>query len=311
TATARLFGRAAGSTGEAALALHGSLVHPAVVASAVLDPGGAADFEARLLAALDGPNGITWLAARCTGADVGLRAAAAAYIAADRLDQRVAPEVAALTHAPAAIADGAAALGRGDPGVALQRLLTDDPELADVATDATVDVLSWGSMSRGTRLLARAFDDGSPRVTSLGDDTLADAAGPPRSLRDLLAGLGHRDLGQPGEIDVRLLLGVDSRRRVIVDVPGPQDWSLAGHNPDGRSLVTNLRAIAGEVTTYEQGIVEALHRAGVRPGDDVLLIGHSEGGIVAVDAARHLTASGEFHVSHVVTAGAPIGLVAA
>jgi pimeloyl-ACP methyl ester carboxylesterase len=147
-------------------------------------------------------------------------------------------------------------------------------------------------------------------VTSLGDDTAADATGPPRSLRDVLAGLGRRDLGQPGEIDLRLLDGVDDRRRVIVDVPGTKDWSLAGHNRDVTSLVTNLRAIAGGVTTYERGIVEALHSAGVRPGDDVLLVGHSEGGMVAVDAARHLTASGEFHVSHVVTAGAPIGLVA-
>jgi hypothetical protein len=310
TAAARLFGRAAGSTGEAALALHGYLVHPAILASTVLDPGGAAQFEARLLAALDGPNGITWLAARCTGIDVGLRSAAAAYIAADRLDQRLVPGVEALAHAPAAIAEGAAAMRRGDVDAALQRLLTDDPELADLAMRATADILGGGSLSNGTRLLSRAFDDGAPRVTSLGDEVVADTAGPPRNLRDLMAGLAHRNLGGPGEIDVRLLDGADGRRRVIVDVPGTKDWSPALHNRDVTSLVTNLRAIAGEVTTYERGIVEALHGAGVRPGDDVLLIGHSEGGMVAVDAARHLAASGELHVSHVVTAGAPIGLVA-
>jgi hypothetical protein len=310
TAAARLFGRAAGSTGEAALALHSYLAHPDVVASTVLDPGGAAQFAARLLAALDGPNGITWLAARCTVVDVRLRAAAAAYIAADRLDQRITPEVDALLHAPAAVADGAAAFGRGDPTAALQRLLTDDPELADLAMGATAGVLAGGSLSNGTRLLSRAFDDGSPQVTSLGDDAAADTAGPPRTLRDVVAGLARRDLGQPGEIDVRLLDGADGRRRVIVDVPGTKDWSLAGRNSDVTSLVTNMRAIAGEVTTYERGIVDALHRAGVQPDDDVLLVGHSEGGMVAVDAARHLVASGEFHVSHVVTAGAPIGLVA-
>src|SRR5215472_16753073 len=159
TAAARLFGSAAGSTGEAALRLHGYLVHPAVIASAVLDPGGAGEFEARLLAALDGPNGITWLTARCSAVDMGLRAAAAAYIAADRLDQRIVPEVDALVHAPAAIADAAAAFGRGAPGAALQRLLTDDPELADLAIGASADVFNWGSVSGGTRLLSRAFDD--------------------------------------------------------------------------------------------------------------------------------------------------------
>jgi hypothetical protein len=310
TAAARLFGRAADITGEAALAMHGYLVHPAVVASTLLDPGGAAEFEARLLAALDGPNGVTWLAARCAGVDVGLRAAAAAYIAADRLDERIEPDIDALAQAPAAIAGSAAALARGDPGAALQRLLTDDPELADLAIGTTAAVFGKVALSEGRRLLSRAFADGSPQVTSLGDDAVADAAGPPRSLRDVLAALGHRDLGRPGEIDVRLLEGADGRRRVIVDVPGTKDWSLAVHNRDVTSLVTNLHAIAGEVTTYEQGILEALHRAGVQPRDDVLLVGHSEGGMVAVDAARHLAATGEFHVSHVVTAGAPIGLVA-
>src|SRR5882757_7070037 len=95
-AAARLFGRAAGDTGEVALALHGYLVHPAVLGSAVLDPGGVAEFERRLLVALDGPAGVTWLSARCAGVDVGLRATAAAYLGADRLDARLAPELGAV-----------------------------------------------------------------------------------------------------------------------------------------------------------------------------------------------------------------------
>jgi pimeloyl-ACP methyl ester carboxylesterase len=50
-------------------------------------------------------------------------------------------------------------------------------------------------------------------------------------------------------------------------------------------------------------------RAGVRPDDDVVLVGHSEGGMVAVNAATHFAGSGEFHVGHVITAGAPAGLL--
>jgi pimeloyl-ACP methyl ester carboxylesterase len=53
-----------------------------------------------------------------------------------------------------------------------------------------------------------------------------------------------------------------------------------------------------------------MHRAGVRPGDDVMLVGHSEGGLVAVQAAAACAASKRFHITHVVTAGAPIGLTA-
>ncbi|HJQ41608.1 MAG TPA: hypothetical protein VJ831_00860, partial [Jatrophihabitantaceae bacterium] len=42
----------------------------------------------------------------------------------------------------------------------------------------------------------------------------------------------------------------------------------------------------------------------------VLLVGHSEGGLVAVNAARHAVADGEFDITHVITAGAPIGRIA-
>jgi hypothetical protein len=309
-AAARLFGAAAGETAEAALALHGYLVHPAVVAAGVLDPVGAADFEVRLLAVLDGPSGVTWLAARCAGVDVGLRAGAAAYLGADRLEERFAPALGAVVHAPKAVGDSALALALGEPNDAWQELLTDDPELADLAVRGSAALLGAGSVAASFRLLSGLLGDGNARVSDLGEDPTADAAGPPRGLRDVLAGLARRNLGRPGEIDVRLLDGADGRRWVIVDVPGTKDWSLSPHNRDVTSLATNLRAISGEPTTYERGVVEAMRRAGVQPDDQVLLVGHSEGGLVAVDAAKHLASTGEFRVTHVVTAGAPIALVA-
>jgi hypothetical protein len=309
-AAARVFGAAAGDTAQAMLALHGYLVHPAIFAAAVLDPAGAADFEVRLVGALDGPSGVTWLATRCAGVDVALRAAAAAYLGADRLEERVAPVLGGLVHAPKAVGEATQALARGQPNEAWQELLTDDPELADLAVRATGTLLGAGSVTASFRLVGGLLGDGSARVTDLGEDPMADATGPPRGVRDVTAGLARRNLGRPGEIDVRLLDGADGRRRVIVDVPGTKDWSLALHNHDVTSLATNLRAISGEVTTYERGIVEAMRRAGVQPDNEVLLVGHSEGGLVAVDAAKHLASTGEFRVTHVVTAGAPIALVA-
>ncbi|HEY2982943.1 MAG TPA: hypothetical protein VGJ38_02245, partial [Jatrophihabitantaceae bacterium] len=82
------------------------------------------------------------------------------------------------------------------------------------------------------------------------------------------------------------------------------------HSGDVTSIATNLRALRGAVTTYERGVLEAMRQAGVGPDDDVLMVGHSEGGMVAVNAARRAAASGEFRVRHVVTAGAPLGLIA-
>ncbi len=59
-------------------------------------------------------------------------------------------------------------------------------------------------------------------------------------------------------------------------------------------------------TTYEAGVVEAMRQAGVRPDDDVVLLGHSEGGMVALNTAIH--GAGGFRVTSVITAGAPVGL---
>ncbi len=308
TAAARLFARAGGDTAAASVALHGYLIDPDVLVSAPLDPVGAARFEATLMAALDGPGGLTWLAARCAATDLGLRAAAATYLGADRLDERLEPELDAVARAPKAALDAAVRLSGGDPGGALQQLITDDPQLADLGIGVAGDVLGAGSVAAGARLVGLPFADGVPRISDLGGDH---GLGAPRSLEDLLAGLARRDEGRPGEIDVHFLDGGSARtRKVVVDIPGTKDWSLALQSSDVTSIATNLRALRGAVTTYERGVLEAMRRAGVGPDDDVLMVGHSEGGMVAVNAARRAAASGEFRVRHVVTAGAPLGLIA-
>jgi pimeloyl-ACP methyl ester carboxylesterase len=97
---------------------------------------------------------------------------------------------------------------------------------------------------------------------------------------------------------------------VIVEIPGTKDWNVSQlTDPDVTNAGTNLRALAGERTTYEKGVIAALDAAGVRNDDDITLIGHSLGGVIAVNTARDLTARGR-NVSHVITAGAPISSVA-
>ena len=104
--------------------------------------------------------------------------------------------------------------------------------------------------------------------------------------------------------------GTDGRRRAIVDIPGTKSWNPAPV-ADVTSVGTDILAIAGHDTSYERGVFAALADAGVRPDDQVMLVGHSEGGIVAVNAARDAAASGRFRVTHVVTAGSPVGALAA
>src|SRR5262249_31927110 len=139
---------------------------------------------------------------------------------------------------------------------------------------------------------------------------------PPHGFADLVAGLTYRDAeasgSHQGDIDVRGVQDAGGSRSYIVDIPGTKDWHVMPGLHEGplNDLGTNLHAMGGQSAAYEQGVAEALREAGAGPGDPVMLVGHSQGGIVATDAADHFVTSGQFNVTHVVTLGAPVGRLA-
>jgi PGAP1-like protein len=299
-AMARRFGHVATDSGGAALTLHGYLVDPGIVTSGLADPAGLANFEADLLDALDGYHGLSWVAAQCAAIDVELRAAAAAYLEADRAAIALRDHAAGLVGCTPAAVHALALLAGGSPiPHSLETLLTDDPALVDAIMNAGPVI--WGNLS------APLLADGHAKVIDAGIDA---TGAPPRSLADVVSALARRNHGRPGEIDVRIITGADGTRRAIVDIPGTKTWDPADV-ADVTGPVTNMRALVGAPTTYEKGVLQAMQRAGVRPTDDVMLVGHSEGGMVAVQAALSCAKSGRFRVRHVVTAGAPIGLTVA
>jgi pimeloyl-ACP methyl ester carboxylesterase len=278
-------------------------------ATAVLDPAGAARVELLLVASLDGPHGISAVLRSCHEVGVLLQAAARHYAEADAAAAVVGPLLHALEALPGSLARAGWDVVTGRIGRSWQDVLTGDPELADLLERAAVG----GDLAAASATAATLYPDGRPQVDALGSDATETA--PPRSVADLLTGLARRDDGRHGEIDVRILSGAATggpgshQRRVIVDIPGAKDWDVTRRkDSDVTNLGTSLRALAGEPSTYEAGVIDALRQAGVRPDDDVLLVGHSQGGMVAVNAARDLAGGGEFHVSHVITAGAPIGI---
>lgn len=299
----RRFGGVGAETSGSALSLHGYLADPALLSSALLDPVGFAEFEYELLAALDVWQGLSWAAAECGGIDLELQLAARAYAEVDRLAGDVHDSVVGVVDLPGAVGHGAATLARtGDPVRAVYAVLADDPQVADLAVNA----LGLPGLLSAT---ARLLPDGRGLAVDTGVDRAPVATAPPRRLTDLVGDLDRRNGDRRhGEIDVRIITGPDGRRRVVVDITGTKSWALTP-TPDITSLTTNGRALVGERTAYEQGVIAALRDAGVGPADEVMLVGHSEGGLVAVNTARDVTRSGEFDVTHVITAGAPIGLV--
>lgn len=101
----------------------------------------------------------------------------------------------------------------------------------------------------------------------------------------------------------------------IAYVPGTQEWAVnAGEN--AFDATSNVAAMASPaLAASERGVEQALAMAGAVAGARVLLVGHSQGGIISANLA---TRSGfhffnskvpptDFKVVGLVTAGAPIG----
>ncbi len=241
--------------------------------------------------------------ARCRELRDALATAASQY---EHADDATAADVLGLAVAagPGVLAAGRSLLGglvhlagTSDLPGALQEVATGDPALVDAA------MLGSGALPLDV-LVAGMYPDGSPALTDTGVDPYSCA---PRSVTDVIAALAARDAASDtgGAIDVMLITGPDGTRRAIVDIPGTKTWTPA-ESRDVTSLATNARSLVGRPTTYAAGVLLALRRAGVRADEPVLLAGHSQGGMVAVEVAARARQSGEFNVTHVVTAGSPV-----
>lgn len=303
---------ATGAITSALRVLARCLTEPAMISAAVLDPVGAAQIVALAGVATAGAAGAL---AACQSVAAGLRLAAGCYRAADELDRRLAPVLSAGLRLPPALAPLTCLPGPLG-GSGLQARLTADPELADLAVQlATLAGTGGLPMPGGTTalagLLAGRFTDGTPAVSARPGLPTGDGAGPPRSTADLIRALAlrgeHNDGG--GAVDVRILDG-PAGRRVIVDITGTTVWNLdpRRRTPQVSDLGTNLRALANRPSVFERGVLQALRQAGVRPGEPIMLVGHSQGGMIAARLAGQLRHEAGFTVTHLVTAGSPIGL---
>lgn len=167
-------------------------------------------------------------------------------------------------------------------------------------------------------LLAQAYDDGPvavrevPAAVPAGADAPDDVGDLVEHLRQLSELSGPASPEHDGTFEVQTLAAPDGSRRHVVYLPGTDDMTTLPWTQDGtaRDMAGNLQLLAGQDTGYTRGVLDALGQAGVRPGEPVLLAGHSQGGM----AAAHLLAHGgdaPYELGHAVTVGAPTSQVAA
>ncbi len=113
--------------------------------------------------------------------------------------------------------------------------------------------------------------------------------------------------GSEGQVQVVRIDHGDGPPSWIVQIPGTQVWDPErGDNPVDLTSNANMMAMPDQ-TVIEQQVAEAMRQAGIEPGQDVMLTGHSQGGITAASMATDPAILEEFHITSVVTGGSPIG----
>ncbi|PVG82051.1 hypothetical protein DDE18_15305 [Nocardioides gansuensis] len=171
------------------------------------------------------------------------------------------------------------------------------------------------------RLLALLFgNDSAYSVTAHDIDQSQHLTSTPTSLTDLLRSLndtneldavknedGENHLN--GAIQIQKIVDAQGDERHIVYIPGTDDMGpVPERDETTRDMLTNYQLIGGMDTAYGQGIADAMRDAGLS-GKDVMLVGHSQGGMVSTSLAADPEFAREFHVRHVVTAGSPTAQV--
>ena len=108
---------------------------------------------------------------------------------------------------------------------------------------------------------------------------------------------------EAGVISIQRVEHADGRVSWVVYVPGTTDWTSGDGEP--QDLLTNLEAVGGTPTAMESGVVTAMRQAGIQPGEEVALYGHSQGGITVSNIAADPAIQDRYNITTLLTAGSP------
>lgn len=174
--------------------------------------------------------------------------------------------------------------------------------------------LGSATTSDAARLLAHLFGSTTDvEVTRVG------TAGPgegPDSVRDLMDrlratnDLDADDASMRGAVRIETVT-VAGTERYVVYLPGTDDMSVVpGGGRTARDMLTNYQLLGGLDSSYSEGVTAVMREAGLA-GREVMLVGHSQGGMVAAALAADPDFRSEFRVQQVLTAGSPTAQVTA
>jgi hypothetical protein len=139
---------------------------------------------------------------------------------------------------------------------------------------------------------------------SISPYTPAWAGRPAQSISSMLDRVGDLEDQSAASVAVQRVAGADGVTRYVVVLSGMRS---VVDTPDPEDLLGSGAALVRTTTTYTTCVREAVDAALVPVGAQVLLVGHSEGGIVAMDLAGDPAFNGDrVRVTQVVAAGSPV-----
>lgn len=129
---------------------------------------------------------------------------------------------------------------------------------------------------------------------------------------DNLAELGSGNLGvrpplanpDAATIAISRFKKADGKTSWLVVIPGTDGKAHSPFGWEQNAEVMSHTPLARKQADSTRMVVEAMKKSGIKPKDPVVLVGHSQGGIVAASIASDY--SKEYNIQHVVTAGSPI-----
>lgn len=150
-----------------------------------------------------------------------------------------------------------------------------------------------GPLAAGNTSASRA-----PRGTPI------DSLGSPSDVVAYSDAVAEDSSATEGAISVVRVEHSDSSRTWMVVIPGTRNVGLGGPNP--QDMLSNFQGVAGAPTDVEAGVVTAMKEAGIQPGEEVALYGHSQGAITAATLAADPLIHEHFTITNVLTAGGPV-----
>lgn len=103
-----------------------------------------------------------------------------------------------------------------------------------------------------------------------------------------------------GQVRIDRFVAPNGSVKYTVSIDGTRDWGMMGKEPF--NLAANFQSYNGDRSESEKAVREAMKQAGITSKDEVQIVGHSQGGIVAADLAR----SGDYNIKNVTTFGSPV-----